>query len=450
MNFVTVLAEDRTGNLWIGGMGGLSRYDGHRFSAFTVSDGLPSASVRALYFDSDNVLWIGTYDGGLGRFDGVHFARITTRNGLFSNGVFQILEDANGYLWMSSNQGIYRARKQDLNDFVAGRLSGIHSIAYGKREGMLNEECNGGHWPAGVRARDGKLWFPTENGVAVVDPLRVPVDTAPPSVNIESLSSDLAPIPLTSAVKLNPRQRSFEIQYTALSFISPERIRFRYKLAGVDSDWANAGARRAAYYSHVPHGKYQFQVIAANRDGVWNFQGRSLEVEVLPYFYETWWFYTMVAFSAVGTLYIGWRRHTARLKEAFVSQQRFTHQLIARQESERERIAAELHDSIGQRLAIIKNMATMFSFNQQTPADGPAQLREISSESSQAIREIREIAYNLRPYQLDQLGLTKAIEAMLRKASQASGIVFSAALDPLDGCFPAESEISFYRIVQEQ
>jgi signal transduction histidine kinase len=300
-----------------------------------------------------------------------------------------------------------------------------------------------------VRARDGSLWFPTQNGVAFVDPARVPVATEPPRVNIESLLADFTPIPLTSAAKLSPRQRNFEIQYTALSFTSPERIRFRYKLEGVDTEWVDAGARRTAYYSHVPQGKYRFQVIAASRDGAWNPLGKSIEIELLPYIYETWWFCTLAALAAAGVLYAGWRRHTARLNEALVSQQAFTHQLISRQESERERIAAELHDSIGQRLAIIKNLAVMFGANQQHGATGPAQLQEISSESSQAIREIRDIAYNLRPYQLDQLGLTKAIEAMLRKASQASGIAFAPALDPLEGRFPAESEISFYRIVQE-
>jgi signal transduction histidine kinase len=448
-DFTTVLAEDQQGNLWIGGMGGLTRYDGEHFKAYTVREGLPSPAVRALYFDSQHVLWIGTYDGGLGRYEGTRFVKITKKDGLFSNGVFQILDDKHGYFWMSSNQGIYRVRKQDLNDFAAGRVASIQSIAYAQKDGMLTEECNGGHWPAGIRARDGKLWFPTANGVAIVDPDRVPVNTEPPNVDIESLLADFTPVPLASTVRLNPTQRNFQIEYTALNLMAPEHIRFRYKLEGLDKDWVSAGARRTAYYSHVPHGDYMFRVIAANRDGVWNLQGSSIQIEVAPYFYETWWFLAVVWLATAAALYVGWRRHTNRLTEAFAGQQAFTHQLIASQESERQRIAAELHDSIGQRLAIIKNLALMFSGNGHGPAASAAQLEDIVTESSQAMQEIRHIAYNLRPYQLDELGLAKAIEAMLKRASQASSVAFSSSLDHLDGLFPAESEISFYRIVQE-
>jgi signal transduction histidine kinase len=217
----------------------------------------------------------------------------------------------------------------------------------------------------------------------------------------------------------------------------------------VDRDWVNAGPRRTAYYTQVPHGKFTFRVIAANRDGVWNVQGATLSIGVLPFFYETWWFWVLIALTATAALFVFWRRHTARMADAFAAQQAFTHQLIARQESERQRIASELHDSIGQRLAIIKNLVAVFVARGGHGAADSVQLQEITSESSQAIREIRDIAYNLRPYQLDGLGLTKAIEAMVKRASQASGIAMSVSLDNLDGLFPAESEISFFRIVQE-
>src|SRR5262249_34936464 len=152
----------------------------------TESDGLPSRTIRALYQDDEGVLWIGTYDGGLGRFKDGRFTRYTINDGLFNNGVFQILEGRQGNFWMSSNRGIYKVSRQELNEFPEGRRTSITSIAYGKSDGMLNVECNGGRWPAGVKSRDGKLWFPTQDGVAVIEPGAVQVNQQPPPVLIES------------------------------------------------------------------------------------------------------------------------------------------------------------------------------------------------------------------------------------------------------------------------
>ncbi len=251
-DYATVLVEDRSGNLWIGGQGGLTRLSGGRFTSYTVRDGLPSPTVRSPYVDRENVLWIGTYDGGLGRFENGQFTRYTTRDGLFSSGVFQILEDSRGYFWISSNQGIYRVQKQELNEFAAGKISAITSIACGKADGMRSIECNGGHWPAGIRTRDGKLWFPTQDGVAIIDPEQVPINGNPPPVIIESFLVEHKPVPFDKPVRLSPAQTSFEIQYTAFSFANPERIQFKYKLEGLEQGWIDAGSRRTAYYSHLP------------------------------------------------------------------------------------------------------------------------------------------------------------------------------------------------------
>ena len=448
-NYTNVLAEDKTGNLWIGGFGGLTRFCHGRFTAYTERDGLPSASVRALYVDAQNVLWIGTYDGGLGRLTNGKFSRFTKRDGLFSNGAFQILEDSQGYFWISSNQGIYRVKKQDLNDFADGKISSVNSVGYSKSDGMLISECNGGHWPAGIRARDGTLWFPTQDGVAIVNPDRVLTDSRPPHVLIESLLVDRKPERLDQPINLKPTQRNFEIQYTALSFRAPERIRFKYTLHGFDHGWVDAGSRRTAYYSNVPHGSYIFSVIAANAYGVWTSGGKSLEIIVLPRFYQTWWFSVMIFAATAGLIYLGWRRRVSRFETAFAAHRAFSRQLIASQEGERKRISAELHDSIGQRLAIIKNLISIHLSNNGSIGSGHMQLQEISSEVSQAIADLREVSHNLRPYQLDRLGLTKALDAMLKKVSSASGIAFSVSVEDIDGMLPDQSAIDFYRIVQE-
>jgi hypothetical protein len=143
--------------------------------------------------------------------------------------------------------------------------------------------CNGGGQPAGWKARDSLLWFPTNKGVVVLDPKAVPSNPTPTPVVIEECLLDRSPVAFPDTLEIGS-QENLEIHYTGLSLIKSEQIRFKYKLAGLDHDWVEAGTRRAAYYSHVPPGKYTFTVIAANSDGVWNMEGKSLRVLVLPPF----------------------------------------------------------------------------------------------------------------------------------------------------------------------
>ena len=162
-------------------------------------------------------------------------------NGLHSNGVFQILEDARRNFWMSSNQGIYRVSRQQLEEFAEGKIAHITSTFFGKSEGMLNMECNGGRSPAGIKARDGKLWFPTQDGVAIIDPELVSFNPLPPPVVIEAATLKGVSVSLTGGLSIAPGQDNLEIRYTALSFIKPEYLRFRYRLEGLDQAWTEAG-----------------------------------------------------------------------------------------------------------------------------------------------------------------------------------------------------------------
>ena len=452
VNDVRTIIEDPRGGLWIGGYGGLTRlHEGH-FTHWTEHDGLPSNTIRSLYEDNDGVLWIGTYDGGLGRFKDGRFTRYTEREGLFNNGVFQILEDAHGELWISCNRGIYRVNKQELNQYAAGTRSTITSVAYGKADGLLNVECNGGVWPAGTKTRDGKLWFPTQDGVAIIDPNDLRHNAEPPPVVIESLTANRVPVSLSGPLRIPPGTENLEIQYTGLSFINSEQIRFKYKLEGLDSMWVDAGSRRTAYYSAVPPGRYVFHVIAGNSDGIWNMEGKSLALTVLAPFYRTWWFDALALIVCATLIYVAWHRRVTQLQHAQMVQQIFSQQLIASQENERKRIAAELHDSIGQRLVVINNLALFFLRSHSSilsNGEDTNSIQEISAEATSAIEEAREISYNLRPFQLDRLGLTKAVEGIVRSVSGASGMMVSSQIENIDNLFPEELRINFYRIVQE-
>lgn len=446
---IYVIHEDRRGDIWIGTQAGLYRYRDGRFENFPQAESVNAHIVRAVYEDSDGVYWIGTYDAGLTRLKDGQFTSITVKQGLFNNGVFQILEDAGGNFWMSCNLGIYRVSRRELNDYAEGRVKAVTAISYGKSDGMLSSECNGGAQPAGIRSQDGKLWFPTQGGVVVVDPQAVPVSAQAPSVVVEDILLNNQPIGVHAALEIAPGAENFEIHYTALSFIMSERIRFRYKLEGLDTDWVEADTRRVAYYSHVPPGSYTFRVIAANRDGVWNLEGAQVAIRVIPPFWKTAWFLALVGVTLVGLLVAGFKLRISQLERARRAQEAFSQQLIHSQESERQRIAAELHDSLGQHLLIIKNSALLGLNALGGQPRGKEQLDDISLTASQAIEEVREISYNLRPYQLDDLGLTKAIEAILARVAHASALELVTHLDSIDGLFSPEAEINLYRIVQE-
>lgn len=446
---VRVIHEDRHGTLWFGTEGGLVKRQGEQFTVFTTKDGLVNDRVWSIYEDTDGVLWLGTFDGGLSRFKDGRFTNYTTAQGLYNNGVFQILEDGRGNLWMSCFRGLHRVSKQELNDYADGKIRAISSKAYGKADGMFNRDCNGGRQPSGTKTRDGRLWFTTLTGVAVADPTAIRFNPLPPPVQIEGAMLDQTGVPLSQELRIQPGQNNLEIAFTALSFIKAEQVRFKYQLLGQDPNWIEAGTRRTANYSYLRPGQYTFKVLAANSDGVWNNEGAQLSVVVLPAFYQTWWFRLLVSLAVTGSVGLVFKRRLDQVNRARRAQEEFARRLIDSQEQERKRIAAELHDSLGQNLLVIKNYALM-GLN-ATNGGNPLRehLDEISEAASQSLAEIREISHNLRPYQLERLGLTNTLETMLRQIANASDIEFSYEVEPIDGLFAPEDEISIYRIVQE-
>ncbi len=439
---------DRHGTLWIGTSNGLAKYENGAFTIFTEADGLSGNHVRSITQDADGTLWFGSFDNGITRLKDGRFAAIRAANGLHDNGAFQILEDDFGRFWISSNRGVYRVSRQELNHFADGKIQSVTSVAYGVKDGMLDAECNGGVSPAGFKSkRDGTLWFPTQKGVAIINPRLLPVNDQSPKVVIENCLRDRADVPCGD-IEITPEHNSLEINYAGLSFDKPEQIRFKYKLDGLDADWVETGTRRTAFFTHLPPGEYVFRVSAANADGVWNETGANLKIRVKPPFYRTFRFIGLSVLLFGGLLFFAFNRRIKNLEAKRAAQEEFSRKLLESQERERQRIAAELHDSLGQDLLVIKNWAHIGLKN---PSDQKTekQFSEISETVSAAIDEVREIAYNLRPYQLDRLGLTKAVEAMLERVFDSSGINFTAQIDGLENFFPREAEINFYRIVQE-
>jgi signal transduction histidine kinase/ligand-binding sensor domain-containing protein len=444
---VLTLFEDRAGSVWVGTLrGGVTRISGERMASWSTVDGLAANHVKVFYEDAAGTLWMGTHGGGLSRFKNGRFATISARQGLYNDDIFQILEDDDANLWMNCNIGIWRTSLRQLNEVADGRRTAVESFAYGTADGMLSSEGVGGKL-AGWKMRDGSLWFPTTKGIVVIDPRRR--DTEPPRVLIEGITVDREPIAISGPVRLTPGQENLEIQYTGLSWSRPQAIRFRFRLNGLDRDWVDGGSRRTAYYSHLPPGSYTFNVTADNGEGVWNATGKTLAIVVLPRFYQTWWFHAAVASSLVALVWLFWRYRIAQMRRAQAAQQAFSRQLIESQERERQRIAAELHDSLGQNLLVVKNRALLGALSHQEEGEARNQFNEIGTAVAQTLEEVRTISYNLRPHHLDQLGLTTTIRAMVEKIAESSGIGMSSELHDIDGVFPPAEEITIYRIIQE-
>ncbi len=286
-NMVRSIFEDRDGALWIGTLGGgISRFENGRFVNFSTRTGLSHDVIGTIYQDGRGSHWIGTLGGGLIRHRKGTFKPITTLDGLFDNTVYAILEDADGYFWMSCNNGISRVSRQQLDDFADGKVVAVTVLAFGEADGMRNRECNGNS-PGAIKASDGRLWFSTLDGVAVIDPSRIAFNRLPPPVRVESVLADRKPVALSADLRIPPGKGELEFHYTALSYLAPERVRFRYRLEGFDRDWVDAGTRRVAYYTNLPPGRYVFRVSASNNDGVWNEAGASHALRLAPHFYQT-------------------------------------------------------------------------------------------------------------------------------------------------------------------
>jgi signal transduction histidine kinase/ligand-binding sensor domain-containing protein/CheY-like chemotaxis protein len=293
---VRVFLEDSRGNLWVGtDIDGLLRITNSKSEVFNVTHGLSSQDIMSIFEDKAGDIWIATYGGGVNRYtyaDG-EFKSIGQKHGLPHDIVYWILEDDNHHLWMSTMEGIFRVNRQELENFFNGTSDVVNGTTFDEAYGMKVREGNGGSQPSGWRTNDGRLWFITAAGVAVIDPAEMLETTLPPPVVIKQISVDnkiYIPAALRGQLVTPPGKGNIEVRYTGLSFVVPERVIFAYKLEGYDEDWTQPGTRRTAYYTNIPYGTYNFRVKARNHEGIWNEKGESIKITIRPHFWKTWWF----------------------------------------------------------------------------------------------------------------------------------------------------------------
>lgn len=458
-NKVSAIVQDLEGHFWIGTVNGLAQVspDG-KLTPFRTKDGLGANGIHCALVDHFGVVWIGTAGGGLSRYLGPGntppFRTLSTLHGLQNDVIAQLVEDEAGHLWVSSNRGISRLERAEIDSYFSGTNRFVHPISYGTSEGMISEECSGGFQPASLKDRSGRLWFSTVGGLVMIDPSTASELVDPPIVHIESAFGDGVPLkidggPGSRRLLVPAGVQTLEIRFTGIEFSAPEKVAFRYQLAGFDPNWVDAGTRRSAFYTGLQPGERSFQVIARNNAGFWNQTGARLLISAQPAWWQTTAFRAALAFLILGTLAAAYALQISRLHRQRRRKAEFARQLIDSQEQERTRIARELHDSLGQNISMIKNslFRAVRAFEKGAPAIEPVQ--ESLEIASETVEEIRRIAQALRPYQIDRLGLVTAIQFLAEQTSRATGIAVEVTSDNLAGTLGSEAEINLFRIVQE-
>lgn len=392
------ITHDASGAVWFGmSGGGLGHVVAGKLSIYRRKDGLPSDRVNCLYAEPGGTLWIGTADGGLCRLRDGRFSIIGVAQGFGSNVVCHIADDGAGFLWFSTHHGLFRVAKDELNRCADGLSARIGGQVFDRSDGLPTIEFSGGLKAAGSRTSDGRLWFTSSKGLLAVDPGEIRTNRAPPPVIFESLMVDgrLIESQLASPADLQlvPDHQRLEFRYTALSLVAPSKVKFRYRLVGLDRDWVEVENKRSAHYSQLPYGEYRFEVIACNNDGVWNNEGAHFSFTVLPYYWQTWWFRGLLTLALSFAIGAGVRTFTRRRMQRRIAVLQQEHAI----ERERTRIAQDLHDEIGASLTRITLLSQSIRPSAIEANLGEALLQQISETARGVTQSVEEIVWALAP-----------------------------------------------------
>jgi signal transduction histidine kinase/ligand-binding sensor domain-containing protein len=414
---VRALAEAPDGTVWAGADDGtLYRCETNRLDPFRPTDALAGQPIYSLYADADGVVWAGTFRGGLLRFEKGVFRRITAKQGLPVDVISQILEDNEGRLWLGTHQGIYCVSRSALNACAGDRTNTVNCVTYGRRDGLPALEFSDGYQPACWRGTNGLLWFATTRGVVSVNADELNPAPAPPPVRIEEMWVDGEPVALRGQkIIIPPGHRQYDFGFTALNFDTGEKTRFRYRIDGLDPDWVDAGARRTAHYGPLPPGNYSFRVAACNSEGKWNQTGVVMAFAVRPHIYQTSWFLVLAAAGLLGGAVFAARRIVAAKYRRQLARLQQQHAI----ESDRARIARDIHDDVG---AGLTQITLLTELARREPEQSVKHLERIAGSARQLTRAMDEIVWAVDPQHDTLAGLMDYISAYTEDYLRMAGI----------------------------
>jgi len=436
-DLVGALARDASGDLWIATLAGLSRlHPGqHRISNYTTADGLTSNVITALLPRADGTLLIGTQDHGWDVWNG---RRFFAAHGPEQAAIHAILDDGNRHLWFATGNGIARC---DCSG--SGMMAGCsHWIEFGTADGLRSRETATNSHPSAWRSRDGDLWFATPRGLVEIDPAHFPVNTIPPPVVLERFLVDDRDHPLPEAdsrTSVSAGHVHFEFDYAGLSFVAPQKVRYRYILDGFDHAWTDAGTRRTAYYTNIPPGRYTFRVQAANNDGVWNTTGASFAFDLKPHFYQTVWFYALLLAALAGAVLLLVRQRLRLAEREFGA-------VLA----ERSRIAREIHDTLAQGyVGVSVQLEVLAELLRGGKTDAAAKhLDQTRAQVREGLADARQSIWALRTQDANEVTLPVRLRR-LAEAAEGDGLAAQFSTFGAYRPLPATTEAELLRVAQE-
>jgi len=436
---MVVLCTRRDGSIWAGTYGkGLWRVSRGDTRLYTTADGLSNDQIRSLVEDQDGALWIGTFGGGLDCLRGGHFFHYTSKDGLLSDNISHIEDDGRS-LWLSTTRGICHISKQQLLDFSSHKMTSLDVVNYGLEDGLRSAQCAPGY-PAsggGWRTTDGRLWFPTSRGLAVLDPNAPKRPPAPVPVQLVEMTANSDPIDLTRPNELPPGNSRIQIRYTGIHLTAPERVHYSYMLEGLDHDWVQAGSRRIINYNSLRHGRYRFLVKAEIAGGPSS--EASYAFQLLPHFYERLWFRILFALLLAAG---GWAIFRLRLRQI---RGRFALVL-----EERARLAREIHDTLAQGFVGISSQLDAVAMSLPAGANLAKQHLQLACRMARhSLTEARRSVVDLRASALEGQDLRAALEAGARQWTAGSPVEVHVDITGDERQLPEDVEQNMLRIAQE-
>jgi ligand-binding sensor domain-containing protein/signal transduction histidine kinase len=403
-----LIPDPLRGGLWIGFVKSGVAYlkDGQVRASYTGANGLGEGRVEGLKLDRDGTLWAAT-QAGLSRVKNGRVATLTSRNGLPCNTVHWMMEDLDHFVWLGMACGLVRISRPELDAWATDPKRMIQATVFDSADGVRSQALSFSYNPEVTTSTDGKLWFVPGDGVSVIDPRHLPLNPLLPPVHIEEIIADRKKYETTSNLHLPPRIRDLEIDYTALSMVTAEKVFFRVKLEGRDPDWKDMGIERKAFYNDLPPRHYRFRVKACNNSGVWNEAGASFDFSIDPAYYQTAWFQASCVAAFLGLL---WALYRYRLHQ-------IAQQFDARLD-ERTRIARELHDTLLQGFhGVIFRFQAARNMLPRRPEEAIEALDGALERAEQALAEGRDAIHDLRSSTVVTNELAQAVTALGKEMS---------------------------------
>jgi signal transduction histidine kinase/ligand-binding sensor domain-containing protein len=438
-NAFVALSEASDGSIWAGTYGkGLWHLAGSEKRQFTTADGLSSDEIRALRQGLNGTLWIATFGGGLNAYSAGKFTSFMAKDGLLSDNISGVADDGES-LWLSTTRGVCRIAKRQLHGFADHHVKVLEPLSYGIEDGLRSAQCAPGYpIPGGVRrSSDGRLWFPTSRGLAVIDPNRRLHAAVAPSVHLLEATADGRLVDLSHRARLQPRTQRVQIRYTAVYLTAPERVQYWRKLEGLDPDWVRVGARRVSDYNSLAHGHYRFVVRAQLPGGPASEE--TYQFEVLPAFYETLWFRMLGVLAVIAA---GWAVYHLRLRQI-----RYRFAVVL---EERARLAREIHDTLAQGFVGIVSQLDAVAMAMPEGNNRARQFLDLARKMARhSLTEARRAVSDLRASVLEGRDLAAALNSGAQMWTAGSGVQVEVNVSGEPKALPSDMEQHLLRIAQE-